>query len=62
MRRLKNGWEITGAVSIHIALASVFVYLVYLRGWYQEPTPADAIVATSLALVSLILFVMDAPG
>ena len=61
MRRLRNGWEIMGAVSICCALASVFMYLAYLMGWYQEPTPADAIVAMSLALVSLILFVIDAP-
>ena len=61
MRRLKNGWEIAGAITICIALASIFMYLCYLIGWYQEPTLADVIVATLLNLISLVLFIVIKP-
>ena len=61
MRRLKNGWEIAGAVSICIALASIFVGIMYLIGWYPEPTLADVIVASLLNGISLLLFLMGRP-
>ena len=62
MRILKIAGKIAGAVTICIALASVFVYLCYLIGWYQEPTLADVIVATLLNLISLGLFLSTKPG
>jgi hypothetical protein len=61
MRRLKNGWEIAGAVSICIALASVFVYLCYLIGWYSAPTTDDVIVAVILIALSLFVLIWSPP-
>ena len=61
MRRLKTGWEIMGAATICIALASVFVYLSYLIGWYQEPTTADVIGATILTGITIFIFIWSPP-
>lgn len=61
MRRLKTGWEIVGAITICIALASVFMYLSYLIGWYKEPTVDDVIVSVVLTSITLFLFIWSPP-
>jgi hypothetical protein len=61
MRTLRTGWEIAGAVSICIALASVFIYLAWLIGWYTEPTTTDVIVAVVLTSITLFLFIWSPP-
>lgn len=61
MRRLKNGWEIAGAITICIALASIFIYLCYLIGWYQEPTIDDVIVSIVLTSITIFILVWSPP-
>lgn len=61
MRRLRNGYEIAGAITICIALASIFIYLCYLIGWYQEPTTDDVIVAIVLTSITIFLLVWSPP-
>lgn len=61
MRRLRNGYEIAGAITICIALASVFVYLPYLIGWYQEPNTTDVIIAVVLISITLFTSIWSPP-
>lgn len=61
MRRLKNGWEIAGATSICIALASIFIYIMWELGLYGMPSTTDVVVSVVLTAVTLFLFIWSPP-
>jgi len=61
MRRLKNGWEIAGAITICIALASIFIYIMWELGLYAPPTTTDVVVSVVLTAITLFLFIWSPP-
>ena len=61
MRRLKNGWEIAGAITICIALASMITYLISLVDWIPRTDTEGLIIATGATALSLYILLRGNP-
>lgn len=61
MRRLKNGWEIAGAITICIALASMITYLISLVDWIPQTDTEGLIIATGTTALSLYILLWGNP-
>jgi hypothetical protein len=57
MRRLKNGWEIAGAITICIALASMITYGISLADWIPKADTEGLIliIVTSTTAISIYI-------
>jgi nitrogen fixation protein len=55
MRRLKNGWEIAGAITICIALASMITYGISLADWIPKTDTEGLIIVTSTTAISIYI-------
>ena len=61
MRRLKNGWEIAGAVTICCALASMITYLISLVDWIPQTDTEGLIIVTGTTALSLYILLWGNP-
>lgn len=61
MRRLKNGWEIAGALILCGALASTFIYISRLSGYVKDQEEIDPVVATMIVALYLFTLIWSRP-
>jgi hypothetical protein len=61
MRRLKNGWEIAGAITICIALASIITYGISLVDWIPQTDTEGLVIVTLTTALSLYILIWGNP-
>ncbi len=61
MRRLKNGWEIAGAITICIALASIITYGISFIGWVPQIDTEGLLIVTSATALSIYILLWGYP-
>ena len=61
MRRLKNGWEIAGAIIICIALASMITYGISLVDWIPQTDTEGLVIVTLTTALSLYILIWGNP-
>jgi hypothetical protein len=61
MRRLKNGWEIAGALILCGALATVIIYISELSGCVKDQEEINPVVVIMIVTIYLFTLIWSRP-